>query len=328
MDQPSLAAELADIAAWAGPVEQRAQALLEPLHRAVPYDAAWIAIRDPETHEHRAVALDGDTDALLDYFALPEADDEVEALGLNRFGPPVRAGDLPVPLQETMAWGDFLLPAGFRDGFAMALYSPDGRLLGFISLLSEAPARWMSTFGAELARLRPVLASGLDRLPALAAVAEIAGDVLAGVVVTRGGRCMAVPGLPGHLLLTPGSAVLSVARRQAAAPGASSTFLCPWPGGFARVRAIDCRDGAFDHLTTLVLMHPVDDLAGLTAGDLRLLGALMAGPDADWVQFRRGEAGLPERTAVLADRMGLRSTDELLLHVAREGLYVPPALWA
>jgi hypothetical protein len=49
MDRRSLAAELADIAAWAGPVERRAQAMLEPLHRAVPYDAAWIAVRDPET---------------------------------------------------------------------------------------------------------------------------------------------------------------------------------------------------------------------------------------------------------------------------------------
>ncbi len=112
----SLRAEMAEVAAAAGGVEQRATALLACLRGTIPYGAAWIAVRDPETRLHRRVGSDGDVDSLDRYFALPEADDEVEALGLNRFQPPVPASALPVPLAETLAWGEYLLPAGFNDG--------------------------------------------------------------------------------------------------------------------------------------------------------------------------------------------------------------------
>src|SRR5215213_6428878 len=118
----SLRAEMAEIAAAAGSVERRADALLGSLRGLIPYAAAWIAVRDPETRIHRRVGSDGDTDALARYFALPEADDELEALGLNRFQPPVPASALPVPLAQTRAWAEYLLPAGFNDGVAMAIF--------------------------------------------------------------------------------------------------------------------------------------------------------------------------------------------------------------
>jgi hypothetical protein len=161
--------EMAEIAVSAGDVQQRAQALLAPLRRVVPYAAAWIAVRDPETRQHRPVAQEGDTAPLATYFALPEADHEVELLGLNRFGPPVRASDLPLPLEEVRAWGDYLLPAGFRDGFAMGIFADDGRHLGFISLLTDDPAQRTTDHVDLVAGARPLLAHALDRMPALAA---------------------------------------------------------------------------------------------------------------------------------------------------------------
>src|SRR3954454_12299285 len=106
----SLRVEMAQIAAAAGSVEQRADALLGCLRGVIPYAAAWIAVRDPETREHRRVASDGDTDPLVRYFALREADDELEARGLNRFQPPVPASALPVPLADTQAWGSTCSP--------------------------------------------------------------------------------------------------------------------------------------------------------------------------------------------------------------------------
>jgi hypothetical protein len=92
-----LRAEMAEIAAAAGSVDQRAEALLGSLRGVIPYAAAWIGVRDPETRAHRRVGSDGDVDSLTRYFALPEADDELEAMGLNRFQPPVPASALPVP---------------------------------------------------------------------------------------------------------------------------------------------------------------------------------------------------------------------------------------
>jgi hypothetical protein len=53
--------EVAEIATSRGGMEQRAQALLTPLRSVVPYSAAWIAVRDPETRFHRPVAQDGAT---------------------------------------------------------------------------------------------------------------------------------------------------------------------------------------------------------------------------------------------------------------------------
>jgi hypothetical protein len=86
---------MAQIAALAGSVEQRADAPLGCLRRVIPYAAGWIAVRDPETRLHRRVGSYGDVDPLARYFALPEADDEVEAMGLNWFQPPVPASACP-----------------------------------------------------------------------------------------------------------------------------------------------------------------------------------------------------------------------------------------
>jgi hypothetical protein len=95
--------EMAEIAVSAGDVQQRAQALLAPLRRVVPYAAAWIAVRDPETRQHRPVAQEGDTAPLATYFALPEADHEVELLGLNRFGPSdVRQSGVRLPVSVSL----------------------------------------------------------------------------------------------------------------------------------------------------------------------------------------------------------------------------------
>jgi len=146
------------MAAAAGRVEQRADALLGSLGKVIPYDAGWIAVRDPETRTHRRVGSDGDTDALARYFALPEADEELEALGMNRFQPPVPASALPVPLAETRAWGEYLLPAGFNDGVAMALFTDDACHLGFLSVLTSDSRHRPASYMGLLAGLRPLLA--------------------------------------------------------------------------------------------------------------------------------------------------------------------------
>src|SRR3954466_1808520 len=164
----SLKAEMAHIAAAAGSGGARADALLRCLDGVIPYAAAWIAVRDPETRRHRRVGSAGDVDPLARYFALPGADEEVELLGLNRLQPPVPASALPVPLSETRAWGEYLLPAGLTDGVAMALFTDDGRHLGFVSLLTGDPRHRTASYTGLLAGLRPIIAHALDRLPSFA----------------------------------------------------------------------------------------------------------------------------------------------------------------
>jgi len=325
--RPSSWFQLAGIARSAGTVEERAGAMLEPLRREVPCTAAWIAVRDPETGWHRPVGRYGDTEVLARYFALPEADEELQQFGMNRRRPAVRASDVPVPLPETLAWGEYLLPAGYRDGIAVGVFAADGRHLGFITLLTDDPALLTPEHCDVLGRVRPLLARALDRLPSLAALGRLTGDALGAVVLTRGGRCLPVPGLPRHPLLTPDSPVLAVARNHAGGPGARSTFLCPENGGLSRITVLDCRDESTDQLSALVLVRPVADTWGLRPLELRILGAQLEGWDDERISACCGVRWDAERAEQLAQRVGFDTVPALLLAVARAGLYVPPALW-
>jgi len=320
-------AEMAQIAAMAGSVEQRANELLRCLREVIPYAAGWIAVRDPETRLHRRVGSDGDTDSLARYFARPEADEEVEALGLNRFQPPVRARALPVPLAETRAWGEYLLPAGFNDGLAMALFTDDGRHLGFLSLLTGDAKDRTASYGGVLAGLRPTIVRALDRLPSLATAAQLTGDAVAGIAITRAGHGVRVPGLPTHPLLAEGAATVAVALRYARASGAISTFLSPWAGELLRVNVLDCRDETVDHLCSLVVIRPADEALLLGQSDLRLLGALVEGWDEQRVRAGTGVSDPVGHAQALARRLALPSTGALVQHAARKGLYLPPMLW-
>jgi hypothetical protein len=323
----ALRAEIAQIASSAGSVERRADALLASLRAVVRWDAAWLAVRDPETRLHHRVASDGDVDSLARYFALPEADDEVERLGLNRCQPPVPASELPIPLAETRAWGDYLLPAGFDDGVAMALFTGDGRHLGFLSLLTGDRKRRTTSYSGLLADLGPTIASALDRLPSFVAAAQLTGDAMGGVVVTRAGRTVRIPGLPTHPLLVEGSAALTLARRYARTPGSVSAFLAPCAHRLARISVVDCRDETMDHLCSLVLVRPAGDAAQLAWSEVRLLGAMLEGWDD---QRMRASLGLPDPSGYadkLARRLALPSTPALVQHAAREGLHLPPVLW-
>jgi GAF domain-containing protein len=136
-----LAAEVARIATTPASIEDRAAALLEVLRRVVPCDAAWLALRDPERRSHTPLATSGYAEPLREVFRAPDADDEVELLGLNQRRSPMLASELPVPLSESSSWADHLLPAGFRGGIAAGLFTPDDRHLGFLSLLTDDIAR-------------------------------------------------------------------------------------------------------------------------------------------------------------------------------------------
>jgi hypothetical protein len=318
---------MAHIAAAAGSIEQRADGLLGALRGVVPYGAAWIGVRDPETRTHHRVGSDGDIDSLARYFALPEADDELEALGLNRFQDPVPASALPVPLHETRAWAEYLLPAGFNDGVAMALFTDDGRHLGFLSLLTGDSSHRTATYGRLLAGIRPIIAGALDRLPSLRAVAEMTGDALGGIAITRAGQSVQIPGLLTPPLLDEGSAALALSRQHAGVPGTISSFLTPWAGGLLRVSVIDCRDESVDHLYSVVVVRSAGVVAHLREVDLRLLGALVEGWDDERIRSVLGVADPTHYAEQLAGHFGLESIGALVQHAAREGLSLPSVLW-
>jgi hypothetical protein len=99
------------------------RALLEPLPRVVPFQAARIALLDPERRRSVTLASRGYDDPVRAYFESPAVVEEIELLGLARRYPPIRVRNLPVPPAEVRGWAEYLEPAGFRDGLAVGLFT-------------------------------------------------------------------------------------------------------------------------------------------------------------------------------------------------------------
>jgi hypothetical protein len=325
--------QLADVAMSTSPLEERATAVLETLARAIPFDTAWLGLRDPEQRRHTSLATVGPADPLRRYFSTPDADDELEQLGLHHRRPPMLASEIPLPLPELRAWSEYLLPAGLRGGLAAGLFTPDGRHIGFLSLHTEDAPRLDAADRQLIANVANVIASGLDRAQEMADAARMVRAAEAGVVLTRGGDTEPLPGLPSHRLLVAGSTVLAAAAAELADGATYGSFLTPTTGpdgaGLLRVTALNCARPDLDHLTAAVLLSPPGDLCGLTPRDLRLLGLVTEG-----VIERSALAvrlGLDERTvgdALAAAQAALRAPDltATATYAIRTGLRIPPQL--
>ena len=322
--------EFVGIATSSATMQERAAEILQQLARILPFDAGWLAVRDPEQLRHVPLATTGPAAPLRDYFGRPEAEEEMEQLGLNRRRPPMLASEIPGPLSEVCAWADHLLPAGFRQGLAAGLFTTDGRHIGFLSLLSADPS-WPSPADRRIvAAVTAVIADDLDRSRDIAETAQIVEGATAGVVLTRGGAVLPLPGLPDDRLLAPGSPILAVAADELANSGAYTSFLAPGPGGeLIRVTALDVARPDHDHLSAAVLLGRPGDLHGLTVLDLRLLGFLVEGV----TDLRALGQALHVGMTAVADSFGrsliaLRTNDltATAVRAVRGGMRIPPGV--
>ena len=331
-EPPALRLQFAGIAASSATVQERAAEILQQLGRILVFDAGWLALRDPEQHRHVPLATTGAAAPLHDYFARPEAEEEVDRLGLNRRRPPMLASEIPGPLSDVCAWADHLLPAGFRQGVAAGLFTAGGRHIGFLSLLSADPSRPNRADRRVVAAVTAVIADDLDRTRDIAETAGIIEKASAGVVLTRGGDVLPLPGLPDDRLLAPGSPILTVAADELADHGAYTSFLAPTPGvdgELVRVSALDLARPDLDHLSAAVLLSAPGDLHGLTLLDLRVLGLLVEGVTGIPAL---GQA-LEVDTAAVADALG-RSLAALAtggltaatVRALRTGMRIPPGV--
>lgn len=324
--------ELARIALSADAPGARAEQFLQVLAEAVEFDAAWLAVRDPERRRHVPVATAGDAEPLRRYFRTPEADADVEQLGLNSRRPPMLAADIPVPLAEVPAWGDHLLPAGFRAGLAAGLFTPAGRHVGFLSILSQDSSRPSASERRLVAAVTSIIATGLDRFQEIADLAGSVTTATAGVVLTRGGAGLPLPGLPGHPLLASGSPVLAAAASEIDRSEAYVSFLAAAPqpdaDDFVRVTVLEAAGAGQDHLRAAVLLSPAGVRLALTCLDLRVLGWVAEGiTDAAAVAAASGipEHRVAESLAAAREALGVATATALAARAYRTGLRIPPS---
>jgi DNA-binding CsgD family transcriptional regulator len=295
----------------------------------VPFQAGWIALRG-EGQDHIPVATQGYAAPLTAYFQTPQATEELELLGMNRSRPPACLRDLPVPPAELHSWADYLWPAGFREGVAAGLFTPDGRHLGFLCLLTDTDRHPTDAARDLIGKLTQMIATAVDPMRSIVAAARIARSAEAGIVLTRAGNALPLPGLPTHPLLTPASDVLITVAERLTGGQIHATFLCPDPGnhapaGYARITMLACPTQPPDYLTAVVVVSPPGDLCGLTRRQLEILGLLIE----DWSDQRIATAlNLPlptvaENVERILTKLGAPTRIGATLRALRRGLYVP-----
>jgi DNA-binding CsgD family transcriptional regulator len=324
------AAVIARVVDEPAPIAERARWILQVLPSVLCYDAASIALRDPERQIRIPLASAGDAAALHAYWSSAGADAELARLGLNRPGPPLLSTRLSPPAAETAYWRRYLAPAGFRGGIDAALFTADGGHVGHLTVLTEADARPTLADRDLTGVLAPLIARAVDRLPAIRLFAGIVPDVIAGAVLTAAGNTLPLPGLPIDPVLAAGSPVVAEVVERLAVGDLYATFLHPaletGAGALLRVTALDCSNETADHLRAAVLLSPEPDLHGLSRHDLYVLGLIVAG----WEDDERIAAALNSTTEDVAETarramqlLGTPSRTGLAVRALREGLFVP-----
>jgi hypothetical protein len=325
------AAAIGQIAVEPASVAERAEQILEVLGRVVRCDAASISVRDPERQGRFALAARGEVAALHAYYESPHGDAEMEFVGMNRPTPPLLLPELPIPAAETLAWQEYLWPAGFGGSVGVGLFTPDGRHVGHLTVLTESVSRPTLADRDLLGAVTGLMGHAVDRMRTIRAAAGLVGDATAGVVLTRGGSVQPLPGLPAHRVLAAGSLALAEAAGRLNSGDAYAVFLHPAPGaadaagGLLRVSVLGCTDGGADHLRAVVLVSRAADLHGLSHRALRILGLVIE----DWPDERiavalatsaQDVAGCIHRCMHL---LAAPSRTGLAVRALREGLFLP-----
>jgi DNA-binding CsgD family transcriptional regulator len=326
-----IAVEVSRIASLPGGPAERAAAMLEPLHRLLPFDGAWLALRDDGRRGHRSLVSTGwdrDTAAYLDG---PVVIDEIEQLGMAHTHTPMRVADFPAPASEFRVWAECLLPAGFHEGIGMCLFAPDGRHLGLLGLFTASPTVPSDATRDLLAALGPTLAQAIDPLRSAAAAARTVHSATAAVILTRTGGVQPLPGLPDNPALRPGSPVLAIAGELLDGP--QTSFLLPAPaepGGFLRVTVLDVPEDPLPphDLNAIVVLSPCGDLHGLTRRELEVLGLLIAGQHNAEAAQRLFVTPRTIATHIehILTKLDADSRALAAVRAQRRGLYIPPPL--
>jgi DNA-binding CsgD family transcriptional regulator len=325
------AAAIGRIAAEPASVPERAEQILEALGRVVPCEAASISVRDPERQGRFALAARGDVAALHAYYESPQGDAEMELVGMNRPTPPLLLPELPIPAAETLAWTQYLWPAGFGGSIGVGLFTPDGRHVGHLTVLTESASRPTPADRDLVGAVTGLMGHAVDRMRTIRAAVGLVRDAAAGAVLTRGGNVQPLPGLPTHRMLAAGSLALAEAAERLAAGDAYAAFLHPAPGAadgagaLLQVSVLGCADESVDHLRAVVLVSPPPDLRGMSHRQLQVLGLVVE----DWPDERIAQA-LGTTAEDVADcihrsmyLLAAPSRTGLVIRALRAGLFLP-----
>jgi DNA-binding CsgD family transcriptional regulator len=322
--------DLAEIAGSAEPIPGRAQALVEAVRRLLPFEGAWIAGADPVTNSYTSLGSASLDESTLAYLGGPQTARDIEATGVNRARPPLSPSDLPYPAEELRTWADCLMPAGFREGLGVGLFTPDGRHVGCLALLfagREPPSR---TVRRRLGRLASTVARGIDPMRSLHSTSRLIDGATAGVVLRADGGTQPLPGLSDHALLDADSPAVDAARTALLDGSVYTSYLWPRggrhaPDGYTRITALASTTDVPRVLMGMAVLSPASHCRGLTPRELEVLGLMIEGCSnheiaTALVVAQRTVAAHVEHILVKLDAP---TRTLAAVRAEREGLYVP-----
>lgn len=326
-DGVHIATEIAQIAAAPARIQERVEALLEPLHRLVPFEGAVFRLLDPVPEEPVQLISRGYDATINEFFTSPIVTQEIELTGLTRQRAALRHADLPIPVEQLRGWMDYLRPAGFRDGLAVGLFNPHGGHLGVLGLHTDTLAHPTEAARDLLSVLAPTIATAIDPLRSSTVVARLVADAYAGIMLTRNGEPLPLPGMPKHDLLSQDADCLTVAAERILA-GHLQSFL--WPDlqestGHHKITMLVCPCDTPPSLLAVILLSPPGDLQALTPRELQILGLLVEG----WANRRiAAELSIAARTVAthvehILTKLKAPTRTVAVVRALRLGLYVP-----
>src|SRR3954462_6535734 len=161
------ALRLAEIAASPERLTERARALLVELRRHVPFEASWMALAEPLGTGYTSLASISLDQRTVEYLSGPKMAHDIELTGTNRPRPPLSPSDLPYPAEELPTWAECLIPAGYHEALAVALFAPGPRQVGYRALLPVRTQPPTEPGPRRLWQLVPILARGIDPMRSL-----------------------------------------------------------------------------------------------------------------------------------------------------------------
>ncbi|GAB3857291.1 hypothetical protein GCM10028801_15690 [Nocardioides maradonensis] len=185
-----LIADIAAICAEPAPAADRAAAVLERLHRAIPFEAAALAAYDPVERTHVTVSAVNYEDTVLTYLNEGFVSEDPAWQTMRYRNPtPLRWCDIP-GYQAMFSAHEVLMPAGFREGSTTCMFTRDGRYTGALHLNSDTPLPISDSAVDVLAALQRVIAPVVDALApaALPSWRQLVADADASAMMTLDGH--------------------------------------------------------------------------------------------------------------------------------------------
>ncbi|MBB4742811.1 DNA-binding CsgD family transcriptional regulator [Actinoplanes octamycinicus] len=302
----------------------------DPLNRLVPLAAGWIGTLDKDQRGYTTVTSVGHDPVSRGYMESEELTELRKEFGLLRRRRPLRLQDAPPHTVELPCWSEHWWPAGYREGLAVPLVTPDGRHLGVLGLHTDTVSQPTVEARDAIGALARTVTAVLDPMNSLAGLARLIHGATAAVVVDCRGALTPLPGMATDPLLTRCPDLVPAAVDGLTDRVEYTAFLCPVRADdgrerYVRVTGLACPPGTSDDFVGLVVISPPDDLCALTLRELVVLGLVIEGHANQgiaarlFITARTAAAHLEHIRAKL--RAPTRTAAAML--AMRRGLYIP-----